>query len=167
MKRILYLSVFSIIIFSCSSSKKFNFGQAYKFSKYSHAKQQPSVEDSSLLLVSRESSIRYIPTIPDRLPMTNARPTKQLTKRERKNLFKEIKEISKELKQLRKENPGLADTKAQQATKALTGKVYIGSIIGIAGLILLILNIAAPLGVLAFVVGLGIIVWGLIERGSI
>ena len=54
-----------------------------------------------------------------------------------------------------------------KATQGIDGKVYIGAVIGAAGLVLLILGVASAVGGLAVVVGLVFIVWGLIEQGSI
>lgn len=166
MKRIFYLLTLSGLIASCSSSK-FDYNNAYQFSTHRTVKQQTVVEDNPILIASRSTSIGQVPVIPERLPLVNPQQIKRLSKKEKQGLIKEIKQIGKNLKRLRKEDPARAEIESQKATKALTGKTYAGAVIGIAGLILLILNIASPLGVLAFVVGLALVAWGLIERGSL
>jgi len=77
-----------------------------------------------------------------------------MTKKEKRGLIKEIKEMGRELRRISKKDPTAASIQAEKAAKALTGKVYAGTVIGLAGLLLLILDIASPLGVLAFVIGL-------------
>jgi len=53
----------------------------------------------------------------------------------------------------------------EKATKAIGEKLLIGILVGSAGLILLIVGIEI-IGAIALVVGLGLIIWYFIEKGS-
>ena len=159
----------SILLISSCSSRKFDFSSAYKFSSY-----QPKVESvqhqevEPILIASRGQTISGKPYIPSYLTIKESQQeaTLKLNKKERTALKKELKKSLKKIRKVVRADPAAADIMAEKVAKEITDdKVYAGAVIGIAGLILLILDIVTPLGVLAVVVGLALIVWGLLERG--
>ena len=97
---------------------------------------------------------------------------KTWTKEEKIELKKEIRQelrrVKSEIKEYKRGNTSTSpNVQSTNATQEITGKVYIGAVIGAAGLVLLILNVASGIGGLAVVIGLVFIVWGLIEQGSL
>jgi len=180
---IIYWFVFSIGIFffSCSTTKKINFKDAYKFSYYNY--QNALSPESNLrdvnqpLYASTKVPLDYLERKPIEILIPEGRKyskvaldnlTKARKKELRRKIKDEIKQIKIDLKNNKKDkrliSPGALAT--SQDSKGMNQKIYIGILVGAAGLILLIVNVATILGVLALVAGLGLIVWGFIEKGS-
>ena len=80
---------------------------------------------------------------------------KQEQKAMRKELKKELKDQVAEIKKVSREQDMSPDR-----------KIYIGLIIGAAGLVVALLA-SSSIGGLAIIVGVGLIAWGLIEQGSL
>ncbi|MDA0194527.1 MAG: hypothetical protein O2887_13605 [Bacteroidetes bacterium] len=170
------LLIVLVIMSACSASKKFDFADAYKFSHHRYQKteqEKPEPVEEQILSasVSEESPI-VKNTVSSVATSANVTPVKTWTKAEKKEIRKEIKEeikkVRSEIKEIKKENiSNSPDMQSKKATQGLDGKVYIGTVIALAGLVLLILGVASPVGSLAVVVGLVFIVWGLIQQGSI
>lgn len=78
----------------------------------------------------------------------------EMSKAEKRSLLKEVKRDLKEVKKIEKKE-GISNR-----------KIYIGIIIALAGLVLSIL-VSGSIGGLAILVGVILIVWGLIEQGTI
>ena len=73
------------------------------------------------------------------------------------------KEIHREQKQLKKE---LKREVKKEARQFKNEKIWIGTVIGVAGILVAIL-VSGTVGGIAIIVGIGFIAWGLIEQGGI
>jgi len=84
-------------------------------------------------------------------------------KAERKAIKKEKKKLRKNIKKEIKEE--IKTYKKKKRDFDADRKIYVGIIIGAAGIVVAILASGA-LGALAIIVGVGLIAWGLIEKGN-
>lgn len=189
MKTLTFCALAILVASGCSTSKKFDFNTAYKFSYYDYSKQPASPGTlADNMVASTNSEILVIPSKRPDAGLETGQPQfkpdlKDLSRAElkqiRKELKQEIRSLDSEIKSLEqsktlapeneraKFESSIMDRQVQRdAAKALSGKIFIGVIIGLAGLVLLIINVTTWLGALAVVVGLAFIVWGLIEKGS-
>ena len=189
----LHLVLCSILLMGgCSTSKKFNFNAAYKFSYYDYSKQSVSPSPpADNLVASTDSEILVIPSKKPEVVLHTGRSkfqsdTKDVSRAElkqiRKELKREIKSINSEIKVLEKSKriapekerskfeSSITEKKVQkEAAKAMNRKIFLGILIGAAGLVLIIIggSTLGPIGGIALVVGLVLIVWGFIEKGSL
>jgi len=176
------VTILAIFGLSSCSTSKFNYKSAYKFSHYNYHKSDQSINFSNArdeqVFVSLKPLKPY-PITPSVSVLENLdysvkkniaseslkdvkHKLSKTEKRElRRKLKKEIKQIKSELKV-----ESLKSIESAQAGEGMNEKIFIGILVGGAGLILLILKVASPLGVLALVAGLGLIVWGFIEKGT-
>ncbi len=175
-----------IIISGCSSSKRFDFKTAYKFGHFKYSKHIPSSNGSKDELMASLNSEHLVipPKEPSELSSAPQSWLKQdLSRAElkeiRKELKQEIKSISSEIRTMRKAKKlapeeeqakfesGITEKKVERdAAKGLNQKIFLGILIGAAGLVLIIVDVLPPVGGIALVVGLVLIVWGFIEKGS-
>ena len=82
--------------------------------------------------------------------------------------LEERKSAAPEEDRVKLEN-SIVDKQVQRdAAKSLSGKIFLGILIGAAGLVLLIIggSTLGAIGGIALVVGLVLVVWGFIEKGS-
>ena len=188
----LHLVLCSILLVGgCSTSKKFNFNAAYKFSYYDYSKQSVSPSPpADNLVASTDSEILVIPPKISDGSLRTAQPQfkpdlKDLSQTElkqiRKELKQEIRSLDSEIESLEKSKKlvpeqdrstfesSITEKKVQRdAVKAMNHKIFLGILIGAAGLVLIIIggSTLGAVGGIALVVGLVLIVWGLIEKGS-
>ncbi len=175
-----FLFLLAIVSLSCSSSK-FNFDSAYKFSQYDYSSRNSAqdlkiAEPPTDYLASIRPSGYGLNDIPKLGQLERIQHLKQLfstdvstlTKERRREFRKEVKSELKNLRKLKKENKTLVkELKKDDATKRVNSWVYTGLVVGGAGLVLLILDVATIVGVIALLVGLGFIVYGLLVDGGV
>ena len=180
-----------LLLAGCSTSKKFDFKTAYKFSQYDYSKQASSTNPKQEDLVASTNS--QVLTIPSKLPGSSLQPDqaqirphlKDLSRSDlrqiRRELKQEIKSLDSEIKSLEaskriapeeergKFESSITEKKVQRdVAKAMNHKIFLGILIGAAGLVLLIIggSTLGAIGGIALVVGLVLVVWGFIEKGS-
>jgi len=173
-----------LFLAACSGTKKFNHTKAYKFSYYNYQKQINEGPSDGEIHASSEPVIPYTNPnhrIPEPGAASSIPPTKtekaalKQTKKQIKRRMAEIDLEIEELKTAGKTVLGKVDNyqntikkleREKKELRQMNRKIYIGILVGAAGLVLLIISTAEVLGTLALVAGLGLIVWGFIEKGG-